>query len=103
MQFEVELSELAETQYDNILFYIANQLKNPQALKNVMDDFDCTIDKLEKMADSFGYCKSERLKKMGLHKIRFERHRYVFVYRINKDKVIIEGMYHEMQDYEKSI
>ena len=55
------------------------------------------------MADSFGYCKSERLKEMGLHKIRFERHRYVFVYRINKDKVIIEGMYHEMQDYENSI
>lgn len=103
MQFEVELSELAETQYDNILFYIANQLKNPQALKNVMDDFDCTIDKLAKMADNFGYCKSERLKKMGLHKIKFEKHRYVFVYRMNKDKVIIEGMYHEMQDYENSI
>lgn len=27
MQFNVELSELAETQYDNILSYISNVLK----------------------------------------------------------------------------
>lgn len=103
MQFNVELSELAEQQYDEILSYIANELKNPQALKNVMDDFDDTIEKLEKMADTFGYCNSNRLKKMGLHKIKFARHRYLFVYRVNKSQVIIEGMYHEMQDYENAI
>lgn len=103
MQFNVELSELAEQQYDEILSYIANELKNPQALKNVMDDFDDTIEKLEQMADSFGYCSSSRLKEMGLHKIKFARHRYLFVYRMNKTQVIIEGMYHEMQDYENAI
>lgn len=103
MQFNVELSELAEQQYDEILSYIANELKNSQALKNVMDDFDDTIEKLEQMADSFGYCSSNRLKEMGLHKIKFARHRYLFVYRVNKFQVIIEGMYHEMQDYENAI
>ena len=35
--------------------YIAKVLKNPQALESVMDDFDDTIVKLEKMADAFGY------------------------------------------------
>lgn len=103
MQFNVELSELAEQQYDEILSYIANELKNPQALRNIMDDFDDTIEKLEKMADSFGYCNCDRLKEMGLHKINFAKHRYLFVYRVNKSQVIVEGMYHEMQDYENSI
>ena len=103
MQFNVELSELAEQQYDKILSYIAYKLKNPQALQNVMDDFDDTIEKLEKMAESFGYCSSNRLKEMGLHKIHFAKHRYLFVYRVNKSQVIVEGMYHEMQDYENSI
>ena len=102
MQFNVELSELAETQYDNILSYISNVLKNPQAVANVMDDFDDTVGKLE-MADTFGFCKSKRLKEMGLHKIKFARHRYLFVYRIVNETVIIEGMYHELQDYENSI
>ena len=36
MQYSVEISELAEKQYDDILSYIANQLKNPQAVKNVL-------------------------------------------------------------------
>ena len=73
MQFNVELSELAETQYDNILSYISNVLKNPQALENVINDFDDTIEKLENMADSFGYCNSKRLKEMGLHKIQLSK------------------------------
>lgn len=94
---------MAEQQYDKILSYIAYKLKNPQALQNVMDDFDDTVEKLEKMADSFGYCNSDRLKELGLHKIHFSKHRYMFVYRVDKSKVIIEGMYHEMQDYENSI
>lgn len=103
MQFNVEFSELAERQYDSILGYIANKLKNPQALHNVMDDFDATVEKLERMADCFGYCKSERLRALGLHKINFAFHRYLFVYRIDGTRVIVEGVYHEMQDYEHSI
>lgn len=66
MRFNVTLSELAERQYDNILAYISDVLKNPQALQNVMDDFDDTIEKLETTASSLGYCKSNRLKEMGL-------------------------------------
>ncbi len=103
MQFDVELSELAENQYDNILSYISNVLKNPQALESVMNDFDDTIGTLEKAAGTLGFCKNNRLKKMGLHKITFAKHRYLFVYRIIGNRVIIEGMYHELQDYENSI
>ena len=103
MQFDVEFSELAENQYDNILSYLSNILKNPQAVNNVMDDFDGTIGTLEKMADTFGFCESKRLKEMGLHKIGFAKHRYLLVYRIIGNKVIVEGMYHELQDYENSI
>lgn len=91
MQFNVELSELAETQYDNILSYISNVLKNPQALENVINDFDDTIEKLEKMADSFGYCNSKRLKEMGLHKIKFAKLDICLFYRMIDEKVSIEG------------
>ena len=34
MQYNVRLSTLAEEQYDKILSYISNKLKNPQALIN---------------------------------------------------------------------
>lgn len=103
MRYNVSVSDLAYEQYDKFLDYIYYTLLNPQAADSLMQDFDTTINILEEHAESFGYCKSERLRKQGFHKIHFRRHRYLFVYRIKRDSVIVEGMYHELQDYENSI
>lgn len=35
--------------------------------------------------------------------ISFAKHRYLLVYRVTGSRVIIEGIYHELQDYENSI
>ncbi len=103
MQYNVTVSDLACEQYDKFLNYISHTLLSPQAADSLMRDFDTTIDILEEQAESFGYCKSERLRNQGFHKIHFRQHRYLFVYRIKRDSVIVEGMYHELQDYENSI
>lgn len=103
MQFNVVMSDLANEQYDNFLAYIYHILKNPQAAGNVIEDFDETVAILETQADSFGYCRSGRLKKLGFHKIHLQRHKYILVYRVEENNVIIEGMYHELQDYESAI
>lgn len=103
MQYKVEISDLADRQYDKFLNYIYNVLKNPQAAAGLMQDFDNVIKTLEERADSLGYCNSERLRKLGFHKIHFQRHRYLLVYRVIQETVIVEGMYHELQDYENAI
>ena len=59
MRFDIEISEMAQKQYDDILHYIAFELKNPQAVKNIVEDFDNALDKLENNADSFGFCNSK--------------------------------------------
>lgn len=100
---EVELSSLASMQYDKFLAHIYFVLKNSQAADGLMQDFDETVDILREQADYLGYCRSERLRKLGFHKIHFKRHRYLLVYRVKNDKVIVEGMYHELQDYENAI
>ena len=80
-----------------------NGKKDPQAVSNVMEDFDYTVGQLKSKADVFGYCRDESLRAMGFRKLHFKSHRYLFVYRIQSDRVIIEGMYHELQDYENAI
>ena len=102
MLFRVEMSEKAESQYDNILDYVANILRNEQAVIAIMDDFDNAINTLEKMADSFEYCTSIRWRKLELRKYHLDKHKYLLIYRIVNDVVIVEGMYHELQDYENS-
>ncbi len=47
MQYKVEISNLADQQYDKFLNYIYNVLKNPQAAVGLMQDFDDTIKILE--------------------------------------------------------
>ena len=103
MQYSVEISELAEEQYEYILDYLVNVKMNIQAVQGVIADFDYAVEQLEKMADSFAYCRNDRLRSMGFHKLKFKSHRYLFVYRINGGRVIIEGLYHELQDYENAI
>lgn len=103
MYFNVEVSTLASEQYDKFLKYIYQTLQNPQVAYNLMQDFDDTIGILEGQAGSFGYCRSKRLRKLGFRKIHFQRHKYLLVYRIKQNSVIIEGMYHELQDYENAI
>jgi plasmid stabilization system protein ParE len=103
MEYNVVISELAQEQYDNILDYICNTLQNPQAVKSIMQDFDSTRELLKAQASTYGYCNSERLRDLKFHKLHFLKHRYIFVYRINNSTVVIEGIYHELQDYENSI
>ena len=103
MQYKVEISDLAEQQYDKFLEYIYDVLLNPQAAAGLMQDFDDTIKILERQADSLGYCNSKHLRNLGFHKIHLQRHRYLLIYRIKQESVIVEGMYHELQDYENAI
>jgi plasmid stabilization system protein ParE len=55
MEFNVVLSDLAQEQYDNILDYIYNTLRNPQATQSVMQDFDRTRELLKTQASSFQF------------------------------------------------
>lgn len=68
-----------------------------------MQDFNDTIKILEGQAGSLRYCNSKHLRKLGFHKVHLKRHRYLLVYRIKQEIVIVEGMYHELQDYENAI
>lgn len=103
MRYNVEISELAEKQYDSIINYLVNVKKNAQAADGVIIDFDFAIDKLENQPEVYPFCKDDRLKEMGFHKLKLKSYRYFLVYRINGDMVTIEGMYHELQDYENVI
>lgn len=62
MRYNVSVSDLACEQYDKFLDYIYYTLLNPQAADSLMQDFDTTINILEEHEESFGYCKSERMR-----------------------------------------
>ncbi|MDE7477301.1 MAG: type II toxin-antitoxin system RelE/ParE family toxin [Lachnospiraceae bacterium] len=103
MGYKVIISDKAELQLDQFIYYILVELGNEQAAQNVLADAEETKERLANVADSLKLCDNSRLRSLGYRTIRFEHHRYFMVYRIDGNIVYVEGIYHELQDYENYI
>lgn len=100
MDYKVIVSELAEAQLDRIVFYILNDLNNIQAANSVLEDAEQIKLQLSHVAGSLKLCDHPRLSELGYRIIHFKHHQYNMVYRIQDDIVYVEGVYHDLQDYE---
>ncbi len=100
MEFEVVLTSQAQLDFRNITNYLLYEIKSEQAATSVADDMENTIERLSRMADALKLCENPRLRSLGYRTIRFKRHSYFMLYRIEDEKVYVDGIYHDLQDYE---
>ena len=100
MAFKVIITPPAQHRLDMYIGYTVNTLKNRQAAKAILDDARLTKNKLSEIADSLSPCMNHILSKYGYKKILFQKHQFLMIFRIHNDTVIVDGMYHELQDYE---
>lgn len=103
MDYKVVITPDAEADLDQFVWYLLYEKKSEQAAKNLLDDFEVTKKKLERVACSLAGCQNPRLKEFGYKRINFESHRYFMLYRIEDDKVIVDNIFHELQDYENCL
>lgn len=103
MDYKVIMSERAQSQLDQFIYYILIELGNEQAAGNVLADAYETKVRLSHVAGSLRLCDNLRLRALGYRVIHFECHKYLMVYRIEGNIVYVEGIYHELQDYENYI
>lgn len=100
MDYKVIVTAEAEADLEQFIQYLLFVKKNEQAAKNVLDDFEDTVEKLKSVAGSLKLCENPRLRMLGYHRINFIRHRYFILYRIEDDIVYVDDIFHELQDYE---
>ena len=103
MVYKVFVTEEAEADLDNFVSYLLFVKKSEQDAKNLLDDFELTKQSLANVAGSLQDCTNPRLKEFGYKRINFMSHRYFMLYRIEDDKVIIDNIFHELQDYENKL
>lgn len=103
MDYEVIISEKAESQLDQFIRHILVVLCNEQAAASVLDDAEKTKERLSRVAGSLKLCDNPKLHTLGYRIIPFAHHRYLMIYRIDGHTAYVEGMYHELQDYENYI
>ena len=74
---------------------------NMQHAENVLHDYDATIESLRHAAGSLKLCDNPRLHQVKYRSMNFLIHRYFRLYRMEDDVVIIDNIFHELQDHEK--
>lgn len=99
-KYKVIITRSARTQFAQILRYLRRDLGNEQAARNVKEDMEETRAKLPYVAYSLKLCDDPQLRDLGYRTIHLKRHRYFLLYKIIDDIVRVDGIYHDLQDYE---
>lgn len=103
MDYKVIITEDAEADMDKFVHYLLFEKKNEQAAINLIDDFEVTIAILTHAAESLKMCENQHLKELGYRRINFMSHRYFMLYKVETDKVFVDSIFHELQDYENKM
>lgn len=103
MDYKVVLTRGAEKDLDRFITYLLFEKKSEQAAGNVLDDFEETKRILTYVAGSLKLCDHPHLRESSYRRINFLSHRYFMLYRIENDTVYIDGIFHELQDYENKL
>ena len=103
MDYKVVLMDGAEEDLDRFINYLLFKKKNRQAAINLLNDFEKTKITLMNVAGSLKLCDNPRLRALGYRRINFMSHNYFILYRIEKNIVYIDNIFHELQDYESKM
>lgn len=85
MEYDVVLSVQVQVHFREIINYLG---------------FEDTIARLSHVAGSLKLCDDSVLRLKGYRTIHFQKHKYLMVYTIDDDRAYVEGIYHDLQDYE---
>lgn len=100
MAYKIIVTPPAERRLERYISYTVFVLKNEQGARNIKEDVKETRKKLSICAGAIALCTDEILAKYGYRKFSFLKHDFCMLYRIDGNTVIVEGMFHESQDYE---
>lgn len=101
--FEVLITPDAIDMLNNLCDYIMIEKQNPEAADDIYRDAIDTADKLETMAGSLEICQRKILADNGYHKILFQRHKYILIYKIYGKTAVVEAVFHQKEDYENKL
>ena len=94
-------TEDVEQDLDNYVYYLLVEKMNDQAATALLDDYDETIEELSTVAGMLKPLEEAQLS--CFRKIRLRRHDYYLIYHLSGNDVIIDRMFHDLQDLDKAL
>jgi toxin ParE1/3/4 len=105
MKYKLTITDRAEELLDHILYYIINQLKNPQAAGNLIGEIEHVYSNLENNPKMYAYSEDSFLKSRGYRKAVVPHYDYVIIFRIDEESssVYIVGFFHGLELYKNKL
>lgn len=98
--YKVVITPNAKVHLAQILRYLRQDLGNGQAARSVRDDILETKIRLSHVAGSLKLCNNSKLRTGGYRTIHLKHHNYFMLYKIIDNIVRVDGIYHDLQDFE---
>ena len=103
MVYNMVVTADAEEDLNRYIRYLIFDKGSDQAARNVLNDFEATVESLKIVAGSLKLCDNPRLKELRYRRINFHSHRYFMLYRLEGNDVFVDNIFHELQDYENKM
>ena len=93
------VSPAADRDLDSILSYLINELCNPQAAGNLLDEVEAAYDALVENPEAFEMCRDQRLVELEYRKVQVGNYLMIYQYDSELDEINVLRFFHESQNY----
>lgn len=93
------VSPAANRDLDSILSYLINELCNPQAAGNLLDEVESAYTALVENPEAFEMCRDQRLAELEYRKVQVGNYLMICQYDSKLDEINVLRFFHESQNY----
>ena len=101
MAFKVVILDTAQREYREIVSYMIEVLKSPQAAANFMDTFDEQMALAAEVPSAFPLSRMPELAAKGYHAAPVNN--YLVLYRATGEVIAVAHVFHQTQDYARLV
>lgn len=101
MAYRRVILKSAQVEYREIVAYLAEVLKSPQAAVRFMNEFDYQLDLIAENPELFSLSRMPELAARGYRTAHVNN--YLMLYKIQDQSVVVAHVFHQSQDYARLV
>ena len=101
MGYRLSIAREAQREYRDIVSYLVNVVKSPQAARHFMTEFDAKVESVRNHPEAFSLCHLPELAARGYRSASVMRH--TFLYTVRGDDVTIAHIFNKSHDYARLV
>lgn len=99
MGYKLIITEAAEIQLDNLVYYLLYEFQNESAASNLLDYIQKIYQRLEENPYQFPVCNHPLLYQNEYREAVLTEMNYVIIFRIETECIYVVGIFHQLENY----